>query len=251
MAPINLPNGNEVSEIVLPNGASASEVIAPDGSTVFSAIPDKEDLHARYDATKLSLSDGDSVSTWEDATGNGYDLIAERSPTYKTDILNNNSVVQFDSDLMTVDFSTLSQPNTIVFVGQQNDGDDYAYFYDTNDSNNRHAAGRNNGSSWRSRTSAGSIAGGSFDTNYSIFTSKYDGQDSVLRRNGSQIASGDLGGDGLNGYRVGDNVAADNSSTNNPLNGAIAEILIYQTGLDSQTISDAEQFLSDKWGVTV
>jgi hypothetical protein len=40
MAPINLPNGNEVSEIVLPNGATASEVIAPDGSTVFGGITD-------------------------------------------------------------------------------------------------------------------------------------------------------------------------------------------------------------------
>jgi len=40
MAPINLPNGNEVSEVILPDGASASEVVAPDGSTVFSGIPD-------------------------------------------------------------------------------------------------------------------------------------------------------------------------------------------------------------------
>jgi len=40
MAPINTPNGNEVSEIVLPNGNPASEVIAPDGTQVFGAIPD-------------------------------------------------------------------------------------------------------------------------------------------------------------------------------------------------------------------
>jgi len=40
MAPINLPDGTEVSEVILPDGATASEVVAPDGSTVFSAIPD-------------------------------------------------------------------------------------------------------------------------------------------------------------------------------------------------------------------
>jgi len=40
MAPINLPDGSQVSEIVLPDGSTASEVLAPDGSTVFSAIPD-------------------------------------------------------------------------------------------------------------------------------------------------------------------------------------------------------------------
>jgi hypothetical protein len=40
MAPINLPDGTEVSEVILPDGASASEVIAPDGRTVFGGIPD-------------------------------------------------------------------------------------------------------------------------------------------------------------------------------------------------------------------
>jgi len=40
MAPINLPDGSQVSEIVLPDGSTASKVLAPDGSTVFSAIPD-------------------------------------------------------------------------------------------------------------------------------------------------------------------------------------------------------------------
>jgi len=40
MAPINLPDGSEVSEVILPDGATASEVIAPDGSTVFRGIPD-------------------------------------------------------------------------------------------------------------------------------------------------------------------------------------------------------------------
>jgi len=40
MAPINLPDGTEVSEVILPDGATASEVVAPDGSTVFSGIPD-------------------------------------------------------------------------------------------------------------------------------------------------------------------------------------------------------------------
>lgn len=41
MAPINLPDGSQVSEIVLPDGSTASEVLAPDGSTVFgNAIPD-------------------------------------------------------------------------------------------------------------------------------------------------------------------------------------------------------------------
>jgi len=60
MAPINLPDGTEVSEIVLPDGSTASEVLAPDGSTVFSAIPDsvvsrEADNDSTTEATKFGL----------------------------------------------------------------------------------------------------------------------------------------------------------------------------------------------------
>jgi len=62
MAPINLPDGTEVSEVILPDGATASEVIAPDGSTVFRGIPDSVVL--QYFATEYSQGD----STWPDDT---------------------------------------------------------------------------------------------------------------------------------------------------------------------------------------
>ena len=44
---INLPNGNEVEEIILPNGANAREVIGPNGERVFGgpAIPDDAVLY--------------------------------------------------------------------------------------------------------------------------------------------------------------------------------------------------------------
>jgi len=70
MAPINLPDGSQVSEIVLPDGSTASEVLAPDGSTVFgNAIPDSAIHRWKFD----TLGDGtaeDSVGT-ADGTVNG------------------------------------------------------------------------------------------------------------------------------------------------------------------------------------
>jgi len=57
MAPINLPDGTEVSEVVLPDGSTASEVVAPDGSTVFGGIADVEDFE-----------DGD-LAEWSGGTG--------------------------------------------------------------------------------------------------------------------------------------------------------------------------------------
>jgi len=60
MAPINLPDGSQVSEIVLPDGSTASEVLAPDGSRVFSGIPDSLELQH----TATSVSGGEL--TWKD-----------------------------------------------------------------------------------------------------------------------------------------------------------------------------------------
>jgi len=73
MAPINLPDGTEVSEIVLPDGSTASKVLAPDGSTVFSAIPDS--VITRIDGTSITTSTtpnqvGDVVD------GNSFDINA-------------------------------------------------------------------------------------------------------------------------------------------------------------------------------
>jgi len=70
MAPINLPDGSQVSEIVLPDGSTASEVLAPDGSTVFgSAIPDSALYRWKFDEGSGNTA-ADSINN-QDATING------------------------------------------------------------------------------------------------------------------------------------------------------------------------------------
>jgi len=64
MAPINLPDGSEVSEVILPDGASASEVRAPDGSTVFSGIADEG-----FEHNDLSGNYGGDLSVFQIQTG--------------------------------------------------------------------------------------------------------------------------------------------------------------------------------------
>jgi hypothetical protein len=56
-------------------------------------------LAAWYDADAITgLSNNDPVSTWADASGNGYDLTQTSTarPTYKTSTLNGLPVVEFD-----------------------------------------------------------------------------------------------------------------------------------------------------------
>jgi len=105
MAPINLPDGSQVSEIVLPDGSTASEVLAPDGSTVFSAIPDSVVLNVRasdYDSqnNKYVANIGPDVP---DASGD---------PTKTTDNVAGNSGVDVVDYNGTTDYSQTTQIST-------------------------------------------------------------------------------------------------------------------------------------------
>jgi len=108
MAPINLPDGTEVSEVILPDGATASEVIAPDGSTVFGPIPDSalaQDLVAWYrfedgDARDYASSAEFPNVTWGDSTAfNGtINGATFQSGAGVTDFENGQNSAAFDFD---------------------------------------------------------------------------------------------------------------------------------------------------------
>ena len=54
-------------------------------------------------------SDGNTIQTWSDRSGNGRDAIqatAADRPTYKTAIQGGNAILRFDSDFLTANFGT-------------------------------------------------------------------------------------------------------------------------------------------------
>jgi len=227
-----------------PIGSARSGIV---GSTIGTEVPDSEDLHARYDATELSLSGGDSVSTWTDETGNGYDLTAGAAPTYKTSTLNGNPVVRFDGvdDFLNTTFSALSQPNHIFIVMDINSFSTSSndIFFDGN-GGGRHIffiPGADN-----FRMFAGSaLDGSSPDTSTHIYSTLWDGASSHLRRDGTELLSGHVGSKDLSGLTVG----ADNGGEGNA-EIDVGEMLIYPE--DKSSIeADVESYLSDKWGIAV
>jgi hypothetical protein len=79
----------------------------------------------RFRASELALDDGDPVATWPDEGDLGVDLTqgtANRRPVYKAATFNDRPAVEFDGSddrLQTADYAAaLSQPNTIVVVGE-------------------------------------------------------------------------------------------------------------------------------------
>jgi len=119
MAPINLPDGTEVAEIVLPDGSTASEVIAPDGSTVFRAIPDSvvdnmDNYYFTDEGSGQTLFDDGSPThnfaitggSWQTGVGQN-DVYLELDGT--DDYLNNQDGTYWDTE--TISFGKWLNPD--------------------------------------------------------------------------------------------------------------------------------------------
>jgi hypothetical protein len=210
------------------------------------AIPDSGDLHAQYDATELSLNDGDSVTTWADETGNGYDLTAGTAPTYEASSINSNPAVSFDGadDFLDVDFSALTQPNTIFAVIRTDSVGENERIWDSSNGENDHSF-YGSGSAIDYAINAGvNLRNGPVDTNNHIFSVLYNGPSSLLRIDGSDAVSGDAGTSSLEGYRLASTINGRYSAI------TVGEILVYPQD-KSGIQSNVEQYLSSKWGVAV
>jgi hypothetical protein len=245
--PIRDGSGDSIGAIRLGDGSEIAEVRTGAGDVLFSAgPPDSGDLHARYDATEISATDGDSVSTWTDETGNGYDLTAGTAPTFRTSIINGNPVVRFDGtdDILDVTFSNIAQPFTVYVVAKYRSVTSGNDILVDSESGNESSFGNGNNQTY-------SLFAGSFldtgvnNTNESVFSVLFDGVDTNIRQNGGQIGSADGGTNDLSGLTVG--ARRDNSGFA-PVD--VGELLIYPS--DKTAIqSDVEQHLSDKWGIAV
>lgn len=211
-----------------------------------SKIPDSGDLHARYDATALSLSDGGSVTTWPDETGNGYDLTEGAAPQYVADGINGNPVVYFDGvdDYLDVVFSNLSQPNHVFVVGRYVGGSNERIFQSPDGSARNHIDSTINGN-------FGIYAGNTLDNGVSadtaphVLTARFDGSNSLHRVDASDQVTGDAGSEGMGGIGLGGNQNASDFGE-----VEVGEVLVYP--MDKSGIrGNVEQYLADKWGITL
>jgi hypothetical protein len=214
-------------------------------------------LVAWYDASQITgLSDNDLVTTWPDLSGNGYDLIQNDvalKPTYKASIKNGLPVIRFDgidNELKTAAFGvTYSQPNTIIALGKFNSGTDFQYAYDGIDANFRHGLLIYDQWPYFSALTAGGDLGlvnyvGPIVGNYGQITAIYNGAASYLRSNQTFIASGDIGSQGLTGFKMGRSAAV-----GQPLNGDLCELMIFNRELTASEIWYLELYINRKWDV--
>jgi hypothetical protein len=209
-----------------------------------------------------STSNGATISTWYDKSGNGNNGTATGSPTYSTTGLNTSypsiyfngsswflGSVAISTTALTAfvvtSFPLASAGNNSRIVSLSTPGQvDYnstAYclpFYQQ--------YGGTYISSYRSGASLG-IAGG--QNTPIIGTCIYDGTTNYLYKNGGSVQSTSSSGTfGITTYGVGNYASL---AASEPFTGYVSEVIIFNTALTTTQRQQVESYLSKKWSVSV
>ena len=211
-----------------------------------SAIPDNTVAH--YDASQLSLNDGDTVSVWPDEQGDNDLNIQTGSPTYVESAINGNPAIAFDGDGLEVTGLSVTQPNTTYVVFEYRSGywDDGRVLSGVSE---RQLTAWADGSKNKWRTFAGNGLNATSDRDIQQMTAVFDGANSIIREEGVEIAVGDAGTNDLGGLSVGYDSFGYNykGQSRNYADAYVSEIVIVNSG---SVDLDFETQLLQKWGVT-
>jgi len=245
--PIDI-DGSEIQEATI-DGQDVSEItIDGQQAAPLNVIPDSGLKH-QYDATALSLTDTDDVSTWPDKSGS-EDATAVNPPTYRDSGINGNPSVEFvdsSNQYLNVDYATtIPQPLDYFAVIQLNDNN-FAHDYLDGYAQNIRTRYNYQEDRYQLQAGQGYEFGSNLDTNATIATSRFDGANSELRLNGTGLGLGNPGTNGLDGLHIGTRLGGTNTS----IDGLIGEILIYDASASGYSRGDVESYLSDKWGIAV
>ena len=214
-----------------------------DGS-IISSIPDSGHLHARYD---FSEEDGSTPVT--DQSGNGRDLLNGNYSGVGVDI-NGVQAGLFDGtdDSVWSDTfaETLEQPFTIAWVVELDNSPNSlnTVVSHSTDATDKHILHRDDNDEIALLYGTSDLAGGSqFDM---LGSALIDGANSILRVEGSQVATGDPGNRDADLHEIG----AQGQGNERFFDGKMGEILIYEDDR-SESFDEIESYLADKWGVSI
>jgi len=209
-------------------------------------------LH-RYDATELTLSDGESVTSWPDEAGSD-DLSTGTAPTFRENIINGNPVVRHDGqgDNLTVNWTNIAAPYEIFTILVWRSIPNKFTYYIGGDSSIMPRIGHSSDSPELWMADAGSRLNGSAvsaDTEY-ITATLFDGANSQHRVNGTTDSTDDAGSNSMQGLTTG-LAANDANDFENYGEVDLGEILVYDPDASGYSRADVESYLSDKWGISV
>ena len=208
-----------------------------------------DELVANFDATDLSLSNGDPVNTWPDTVGDFGDLQADpsRTPLYDDSGMGGNPTVEMSEDFFTVTTATeITQPYYMFAVYNNDDANSERFQILANTSGNQIEFQEDEGGSWLATDGTNTLQGGSPDSSNHIVVFGMDGGSSFIRADGTEVASGTMSAVSVDGsYRVG------NNAFTRYADGSISHIEWFEGSLTNTEISTEETRLANKWGITL
>ncbi len=225
-------------------------------------------LYGWWSADRLSLNDGDAVSTWLDQSGRGNNAVAGTAPVYKANIQNNKPGVLFTSassqylianGLVPVATGT-DIPLSVFVAFKQNtttgSQDFVAWGSSTNANSLMEAQAVATSSQARlfRRDDGGAfkLAGsGTLNTSPHVMAATFSGTTGSTWLDGVNLASGtdmDVGAITFDRCALGAQLRAAAAAF---LNGYLFEVLVYASEISTGQRRAIERALGSKWGIPV
>lgn len=235
-----------MSQSGLRSPAFVGQLKRPSGGAGYPSLP-TSGLVENLDASTLSGSDGDLLSTWTASTGGNATSSGSNRPTLQTAEKNGLNVVRFDGvdDYMTTGATYLEgQPLCMLVVFKFNGTGDQ-FFLDS-PTGLRVVLYKTSGNAWQAFAGTGfRTIGGTADNAWHILSIEWNGTSSKYRFDGGTETtfSADPGSNGSEGLILG--IANDLAS--NPSNIDIAQVLVYSGAIADK--SNHFGHLNGKWAV--
>ncbi|MCX5692091.1 MAG: LamG domain-containing protein [Candidatus Omnitrophica bacterium] len=192
------------------------------------------------------LSDGSSVSTWSDSSGNGINFTqptGSRQPVYKVNIINGCPVLRLAaaSQQTMTNSTTFTNPVTVIYLSRETGGTNGRLLTALN---NNWLMGYWGGARQQAYfegwvSSSGTPAA---DTNWHIYSSVQTGSLSTLYEDGVQIASNANGVAAPNGLCLSGYLGSSEFT-----DGDIAEVIMYNSALSTDDRMSVENYLKNKY----
>lgn len=214
----------------------------------------KADTGVYTDAGKTTpAGNGDAVYVWADQSGHGRDAVqatSGRRPTLATAAVNGHNAVAFNPislNFLVSNFGgTLTQPNTEFLVLDITGAAGTQVFAEGAGGSIGNSIFIDNGffGSYAGAEITGSVAV-SHPNPYVVLSATFNGGSSLIRKNGADHATGNVGADpassSLNiGLRTGDTV---------PFGGHMAELIFFNALLSGPQIAQVEAYLNGLYNV--
>ena len=227
------------------SGNAFSTIAAPDaGGKLFLG----------FDGTDVTSADGTLVDSWNDQVAAGGIDNATAGGARRPSLITVNTgnglhpVIDFNSAqyLKTADFvgGDISQTN-VIFIVAAWDTLSSDYLFDGISSSERHALYTRSNNTYGMYAGAQIINGNvpAVTGEFQVFAASFTGGgNGWLRINGTQVLNGNVGNDVLGGLSIGSNYGASGF-----LDGKVAEVLVYNGGLNTAQLLSIEDYLQNKY----